>query len=53
MKEEKEDKSDEVIRPLNYLRCGHKWIPRAFELPERCPKCNSPYWNKERKRGKR
>lgn len=30
-------------------RCLHKWIPRTFELPNVCPKCKSPYWNKERK----
>lgn len=31
-------------------RCGHVWIPRKENEPERCPKCNSPYWNKKRKR---
>ena len=28
-------------------RCKHRWIPRAEKLPKFCPKCNSPYWNKE------
>jgi len=29
-------------------RCGHEWIPRNDDLPTICPKCKSPYWNKER-----
>lgn len=28
------------------LRCGHEWPSRLERLPEVCPKCNSPYWNK-------
>lgn len=31
---------------LHCLRCGHNWIPRKETPPKRCPKCNSPYWNK-------
>jgi Zn finger protein HypA/HybF involved in hydrogenase expression len=27
-------------------RCGHKWHPRKCEVVV-CPKCHSPYWNKE------
>lgn len=34
-------------------RCNHEWLPRSnkvpLEPPVNCPKCNSPYWNKERK----
>jgi DNA-directed RNA polymerase subunit RPC12/RpoP len=32
------------------LRCGHKWFPRIHPSrePVQCPKCKSPYWNKER-----
>ena len=32
-------------------RCGHEWIPRTKidEEPLICPKCKSPYWNKQRK----
>jgi len=29
-------------------RCGHAWPPKISE-PVCCPKCKSPYWNKERK----
>ena len=32
----------------NCKRCGHQWIPRSEKEPKVCPKCNSPYWNKER-----
>ena len=31
------------------LRCGHKWHPRSDRRPDRCPKCNSPYWDRPRK----
>lgn len=33
---------------LACTRCGHTWVPRFDEPPERCPKCNSPYWNRLR-----
>ncbi|GAI97766.1 unnamed protein product [marine sediment metagenome] len=36
------------IPELKYRRCGHKWVPRVSK-PLKCPKCLSPYWNKERK----
>jgi len=29
-------------------RCSHSWVSRKGDLPKRCPKCNSPYWNKEK-----
>lgn len=29
-------------------RCGHTWTARSKELPLRCAKCKSPYWNRER-----
>lgn len=28
-------------------RCGHSWIPRQPKKPKVCPKCSSPYWDKE------
>jgi len=31
-------------------RCDHKWVSRVSYSPARCPKCKSPYWNKERVR---
>lgn len=27
------------------LRCGWRWHPRSNKKPDRCPKCNSPYWD--------
>ena len=30
------------------LRCGGQWRPRSVEGPKTCPKCNSPYWDRER-----
>lgn len=32
---------------LRCKRCGYRWIPRTPKKPERCPNCNSPYWDKE------
>lgn len=29
-------------------RCLHTWIIRTHDEPTVCPKCKSPYWNKER-----
>jgi DNA-directed RNA polymerase subunit RPC12/RpoP len=29
-------------------RCKHKWIPRdQVNRPAVCPKCKSPYWDRE------
>lgn len=32
-------------------RCAHEWIPRQALAgePRVCPKCHSPFWNKQRK----
>ena len=35
---------------LECKRCQHTWLPRRNNLPKVCPKCKSPYWNKERQR---
>ncbi len=32
------------------FRCYHTWKKRKSENPNNCPKCNSPYWNRPRKR---
>ena len=34
------------------FRCGHEWYPRKpfGPLAKNCPKCKSPYWNRERMR---
>ena len=33
---------------LKCNRCDHKWYSRTPNEPKVCPKCKSPYWNKER-----
>lgn len=32
---------------LECMRCLHTWIPRKEDV-RICPKCKSPYWDKER-----
>jgi len=39
------------LRRLNCKRCGHNWIPHKEEI-RICPKCKSPYWDRERKKKK-
>jgi len=39
---------DFKIPTLKCKRCDHQWIPRSPNKPKVCPKCNSPYWDKER-----
>jgi predicted Zn-ribbon and HTH transcriptional regulator len=39
---------EEILLPsLECKRCGHQWYPRGPKMPRVCPKCKSPYWNKE------
>jgi len=35
------------INKIKCLRCGHEWVARTTDV-RRCPKCQSPYWNKPR-----
>jgi len=37
-------------RILVCKRCGWDWGTRKENDPKNCPKCCSPYWNKERVR---
>jgi Zn finger protein HypA/HybF involved in hydrogenase expression len=30
------------------MRCNHTWVPRG-KKPRFCPKCKSPYWDKQKK----
>ena len=39
-----------LYKPLTCNRCGAKWTPRRKEPPVQCPKCKSPYWNREKKK---
>ena len=40
---------------LECMRCGHEWYPRHKPDEDSmievriCPKCKSPYWDKEKK----
>ena len=36
-------------KPLYCKRCGHTWYPRQAEVLT-CPKCRSPYWDKDRQK---
>lgn len=31
-------------------RCGHEWVARSARKPTMCPRCKSPYWDRERER---
>jgi predicted Zn-ribbon and HTH transcriptional regulator len=41
------------IYPQTCLRCGYEWHPRSQRTPIVCPKCRSPYWNREREADKK
>lgn len=45
-------KGDPHILTVRFcIRCKHRWYPRNAEVVGRyCPKCKSPYWNRDRKR---
>ena len=38
------------VKGFECERCGHQWAPREKGKPRVCPKCKSPYWDKERKK---
>ena len=35
------------INQMSCKKCGHKWVARIVDLKV-CPKCKSPWWDKER-----
>ena len=39
-----------VLPKLKCTRCEHSWVPRRSNPPKTCPRCRSPYWNRDRKR---
>lgn len=42
-------KCRKVLTERRCTRCGHRWTPRNFKtLSAVCPKCSSPFWNRER-----
>jgi len=42
---------DIKVQVLGCKRCGHHWTPRQTQVRV-CPKCKSPYWDKEKGNGK-
>lgn len=38
-----------MVATRKCLRCGHEWSQRAGAKPKTCPKCRSPYWNRQRR----
>jgi len=32
--------------------CRHNWTTRILKIPDQCPKCHNPRWNKEKHAGK-
>ncbi len=41
---------NEFIRFIHIcLRCTHQWVSKQ-KHPRVCPKCKSPYWDKEKKK---
>lgn len=43
-----------TIKGNRCSRCGYEWVPHNFQdIPETCPNCRSPYWNKNRVRAKK
>ena len=36
-----------TLTSLNCKRCPHLWFPRSQKKPKRCPKCGSPYWDRD------
>ena len=41
-----------ALPTLHCRLCGHKWHPRKNRPPERCAKCDSRCWYRERRDGK-
>ena len=37
------------LQKLKCKRCGYEWVPRKEEV-RLCPRCRSPYWDRDRKR---
>lgn len=45
------DPGDAPYPRYECVRCGHLWRAKLRELPKRCPKCVTPYWDTPRRRG--
>jgi Zn finger protein HypA/HybF involved in hydrogenase expression len=39
-----------TVKGFYCFRCNHEWIPNNAEIkPLVCPKCHTPYWDREKK----
>ena len=38
-----------ALKILNCKRCGHEWASRRPDRVRVCPKCKSPWWDKEKR----
>lgn len=45
---------DITLKGYRCRRCGHQWVPRRIfgeiREPRVCPRCRSPYWNRDKER---
>jgi len=42
---------EKTIKMFRCNRCNHEWHPRNIkEPPAKCPKCQSAYWNRKRRK---
>jgi hypothetical protein len=40
-----------MVKVYECKRCKHEWAGRLPRPPRVCPRCNSPYWDKEKWKG--
>ena len=43
---------EEPYPKVTCIRCTYKWIP-IIKHPKKCPRCKSPYWDKEYVKGRK
>jgi predicted Zn-ribbon and HTH transcriptional regulator len=48
MEDQDEAPAPRTIYERRCKRCGHEWFPVKVHEPLVCPKCRSPYWDRER-----
>ena len=36
-----------TIKGFRCTRCQHEWVPKTDRKPTICPKCKSPYWDRD------
>ena len=39
-----------AIDRLQCTRCEYSWYPKSERRPQRCARCNSPYWDRQRRK---